>query len=196
MTFGKVMINRLKQIVGGRWSAVRKQLISAHRPSATSLSESGFTLLELIITLTIIAILVAGTVPFAHNMIKREKEMELRRNLREIRKAIDAFHSQCQPMKQANTLLASEMPEDCYPQSLQALVDGYEPPNPPNTYVRFLRRIPIDPFTGRSDSWGLRSTEDDPFSTGSGKVSQTNGIFDVYSTAPGKALDGTEYSKW
>lgn len=190
------MSNTTRKVVGGRWLMVGESSASTNRPPTTDHTEAGFTLLELIITLTIIAILVAGTVPFAHNMIKREKEMELRRSLREIRKAIDAFHSQCQPMKQANTLLASEMPEDCYPQSLQALVDGYEPPNPPNTYVRFLRRIPIDPFTGRSDSWGLRSTEDDPFSTGSGRVSQTNGIFDVYSTASGKALDGTEYSKW
>lgn len=190
------MMNRLKQLVGNRRSAVGEQPIRDHRQPATDSSESGFTLLELIITLTIIAILVAGTVPFAHNMIKREKEMELRRNLREIRKAIDSFHNQCLPMKQANTLLGSEMPEDCYPQSLEALVEGYEPPNPPNTYVRFLRRVPIDPFTGRSDSWGLRSTEDEPFSTGSGKISKTNGIFDVYSTASGRALDGTEYSKW
>jgi general secretion pathway protein G len=183
-------------VASGWLSVVGKQPVTDNRPQLIKHSESGFTLLELIITLTIIAILVAGTVPFAHNMIKREKEMELRRNLREIRKAIESFHNQCQPMKQGNSLLASEMPEDCYPQSLEALVEGYEPPNPPNTYVRFLRRVPIDPFTGRNDSWGLRSTEDDPFSTGSGKVSKTNGIFDVFSTASGKALDGTEYSKW
>lgn len=186
----------MKKAVGGRRSVSGEQPATDNRQPAAGQAESGFTLLELIITLTIIAILVAGTVPFAHNMIKREKEMELRRSLRDIRKAIDSFHNQCLPMKQSNSLLGSEMPEDCYPQSLQALVDGYEPPNPPNTYVRFLRRIPIDPFTGRNDSWGLRSTEDDPFSTGSGKVSQTNGIFDVYSSAPGKALDGTEYTKW
>ena len=190
------MSNRLKQAVSGRLPVSDNSPATGNQQPTTDRTQSGFTLLELIITLTIIAILVSGTVPFAHNMIKREKEMELRRSLREIRKAIDSFHSQCQPMKQANILLASEMPEDCYPQSLQALVDGYEPPNPPNTYVRFLRRVPIDPFTGRNDTWGLRSTEDEPDSTGSGRVSQTNGIFDVFSTASGKALDGTEYSKW
>lgn len=190
------MSNRLKKVAGCRLSVVGESPATGNRQPATGQVQSGFTLLELIITLTIISILVAGTVPFAHNMIKREKEMELRRSLREIRKAIDSFHSQCMPMKQANTLLASEMPEDCYPQSLQALVDGYEPPNPPNTYVRFLRRVPIDPFTGKNDSWGLRSTEDDTDSSGGGRVSKTNGIFDVYSTAPGEALDGTKYSKW
>lgn len=190
------MSDSLRKVIRGRQPVVGESSTTDNRLPSAEQTEAGFTLLELIITLTIIAILVAGTVPFAHNMIKREKEMELRRSLREIRKAIDSFHSQCQPMKQANTLLATEMPEDCYPQSLQALVDGYEPPNPPNTYVRFLRRIPIDPFTGRNDTWGLRSIEDDPGSTGSGKISQTNGIFDVYSTASGKALDGTEYSKW
>ncbi|MFN0110737.1 MAG: type II secretion system protein [Blastocatellia bacterium] len=171
-----------------RWSVVGNQPASDNRQPATG--ESGFTLLELIITLTIIAILVAGTVPFAHSMIKREKEMELRRNLREIRKAIDEYHSRCGEIPPFET-----KPTDCYPASLEALVTGFEPVGKPNEYRRFLRKVPLDPFTGRPD-WGLRSMEDDPFSASGSGPSQSSGVWDVYSRASGKALDGTEYSKW
>lgn len=176
--------------VGGRLSVSGGKPTTGNRQSATRQNESGFTLLELIITLTIIAILVAGTIPFAHNMIKREKEFELRRNLREIRKAIDNYRSRCPEIPPFET-----KPDDCYPASLQALVDGFEPVGKPNEYRRFLRRIPIDPFTGNAD-WGVRSMEDDPFSTSGGGPSQSNGIWDVYSKASGKALDGTEYRTW
>lgn len=157
-------------------------------------SDSGFTLLELIITLAIIAIMVAGTVPFAHSMIRREKELELRRNLRDIRKAIDGYYISC---RNNEIPRFQTKPEDCYPADLQVLVDGYEPVGKTGgAYRRFLRRIPIDPFTGNAD-WGLRSMEDDPFppTSGSGPT-QSNGVFDVYSKAHGKALDGTEYSTW
>jgi general secretion pathway protein G len=156
-------------------------------------SESGFTLLELIITLTIIAIMVSGTIPFAHNMIRRQKEFELRRNLREIRKAIDSYRNSCLVLREIPPF--ETKPDDCYPASLQVLVDGFEPVNKPNEYRRFLRHIPIDPFTGNAD-WGLRSMEDDPFSTSGGGPSQSYGIWDVYSKASGKALDESEYGTW
>lgn len=177
------MTERMKKAVGGRWSVI------GGKP-ATGQNESGFTLLELIITLTIIAIMVAGTIPVAHNMIKREKEFELRRNLRQIRQAIDDYYDHRAEVPPFETKA-----EDRYPLSLQALVDGFEPVGKPNEYRRFLRRIPIDPFTGNTD-WGLRSMEDDPYSTSGGGPSQSYGIWDVYSKAPGKALDGTFYSTW
>lgn len=187
------MMNRLKQVISGRWSVAGQASATGNRQPATGQAESGFTLLELIITLAIIAIMVAGTVPFAHNMIRREKEMELRRNLREIRKAIDGYHHSCAVLREIPPF--ESKPDDCYPASLQALVDGYQPANRPNEFRRFLRKIPVDPFTGTA-AWGLRSMEDDPYTPSGSGPSQANGIFDVYSKAQGKALDGSEYGKW
>ncbi|MDX2029954.1 MAG: type II secretion system protein [Blastocatellia bacterium] len=153
--------------------------------------QAGFTLLELIITLAIISVLAAGTIPVAKNMIRREKEMELRRNLRELRKAIDAYKISCE---QGNVgPLDRKVDDECYPPSLEILVEGIHPPNKGgDTTIRFLRRIPKDPFTGTTE-WGLRSVQDDPESTGGGGQN----VYDVYSKAPGMSLDGkTEYSKW
>jgi general secretion pathway protein G len=153
--------------------------------------QSGFTLLELILVLGIIAILTAGAIPVARNFIKREKEIELRRNLREIRKAIDAYQIACQGGLIGP--LDKPPPENmCYPESLDVLVEGVIPPNQVEGKIRWLRRIPKDPFTGNTD-WGTRSVDDDPDSATGG----SNGVFDVYSKADGKALDGkTRYKDW
>ena len=152
--------------------------------------QKGFTLLELIITLAIIAILSAGTIPVAKNLIRREKEMELRRTLRELRKAVDAYKISCE---QGNVgPLDRKLEDECYPPKLEVLVEGINPPNKVNTTIRFLRRIPKDPFTGNTE-WGLRSIQDDPDSTSWGGQN----VYDVYSKAPGTALDGkTQYKDW
>jgi general secretion pathway protein G len=152
--------------------------------------EAGFTLLELIIALGIIAILTLGAIPVARNYIKRGKEIELRRNLREIRMALDAYHIACQG-GQVGPLDRS--PEDeCYPTKLEILVEGIHPPNQGDRTIRFLRRIPKDPFTGNTE-WGQRSVQDDPTSTSWGGQN----VYDVYSLAPGTALDGkTQYKDW
>ena len=153
-------------------------------------AESGFTLLELIITLTIIAILAAGSIPVARNMIKREKEMELHRTLRELRKAIDSYNIACNAGQVGP--LDRKVEDECYPPTLDILVEGIHPPNKGDSTVRFLRRLPKDPFTGKAD-WGLRSVQDDPDSTSWGGQN----IYDVYSKAPGTALDGkTQYKDW
>src|SRR5262249_14354342 len=153
-------------------------------------AESGFTLLELIITLTIIAILAAGSIPVARNMIKREKEMELRRTLRELRKAIDSYNIACNAGQVGP--LDRKVEDECYPRTRDILVEGIHPPNKGDSTVRFLRRLPKDPFTGKAD-WGLRSVQDDPDSTSWGGQN----IYDVYSKAPGTALDGkTQYKDW
>lgn len=171
---------------GRRQAFARLRLLVGGQPA----SESGFTLLELIITLTVIAILAAGSVPVVHNMIRRQKELELRRNLRELRQAIDAYQASCAKGEAG----FDKETDDCYPPSLEAMVKGFNPPGKVNETKRFLRRVPLDPFT-QNTQWGLRSMEDDPFSTGGGP-SGKSGIFDVYSTAQGKALDGSDYSKW
>ncbi len=152
--------------------------------------QQGFTLLELIITLAIIAILSAGTIPVARNLIRREKEMELRRTLRELRKAVDAYKISCE---QGNVgPLDRKVEDECYPPNLDILVEGINPPNRPNATIRFLRRIPKDPFTGNTE-WGLRSIQDDADSSSWGGQN----IYDVYSKAPGTALDGkTQYKDW
>jgi general secretion pathway protein G len=153
--------------------------------------ESGFTLLELIITLAIIAILAGGTIPVAKNMIRREKEMELRRTLRELRKAVDAYKISCEPPFNKVGPLDRKMDDECYPPSLEILVEGINPPNEANKTIRFLRRIPEDPLLGKAD-WGLRSIQDNPDSSSWGGQN----VYDVYSKAPGTALDGSKYSDW
>ena len=152
--------------------------------------DAGFTLLELIITLAIIAILAAGTVPIARNLIRREREMELRRNLRDLRKAIDSYKQACETGLVGP--LDRKVNDECYPPDLDTLVEGIHPPNKSDSTVRFLRRIPRDPFTGKAE-WGLRSIQDEPDSTSWGGEN----IFDVYSKAPGTSLDGkTQYKDW
>jgi general secretion pathway protein G len=153
-----------------------------------SANASGFTLLELIITLAIIAILAAGTIPIARNMIKREREMELRRNLRDIRKAIDSYKHACE-IGQVGPL-DRKVNDECYPPDLETLVEGIHPPNKSDSTIRFLRRIPKDPFTGKSE-WGMRSVQDERDSTSWGGEN----VFDVYSKATGMALDGKTYYK-
>jgi general secretion pathway protein G len=151
----------------------------------------GFTLLELVISLGVIAILAAGAIPVARNFIRREKEIELRRNLREIRKAIDAYHLAC-TAGIIGELDRPPMENMCYPESLDDLVEGIIPPNQIDGRIRWLRRLPKDPFTGNTD-WGTRSVDDDPDSATGG----SNGVFDVYSKSDAKALDGkTMYKDW
>jgi general secretion pathway protein G len=141
----------------------------------------------LIITVAIISILAASTIPVARNVIKRNKEMELRRNLREMRMAIDNYNATCRTVgfSEFETNLEEEQ---CYPKDLEVLVKGVKAKGAIDKTYRFLRRIPSDPFTGKPD-WGTRSMEDDADSIGGGKY-----VWDVYSRAEGVALDGkTKY---
>ena len=145
--------------------------------------EAGLTLIELIIVVTILAILASAAVPIARFQVKRTKERELRADLWEMRRAIDAY-------KDAADLGGIQVKADSngYPPDLQTLVDGVDIQD---KHVRFLRAIPEDPMT-RSKEWGLRSNQDEPDSDSYGGQS----VFDVYTKSTGTALDGTKYNTW
>jgi general secretion pathway protein G len=148
-----------------------------------SARESGLTLLELIIATTILLILSSAALPVLKFTVIRAKETELRRDLREMRDAIDHFKDAAD-LNRVRVQLGSEG----YPPDLDSLVKGVDYGAEKK---RFLRRIPVDPMTGRAE-WGLRSFQDDPDATSWGG----NNVFDVRSTSTGTALDGTKYADW
>jgi general secretion pathway protein G len=149
---------------------------------------AGFSLLELIITLAILSILVASVVPLTRNNIKRQREMELKQNLREIRQAIDRYKFDCE--HGAVGQLDRKVNDECYPPNLETLVEGITPPNTTRK-IRFLRRMPKDPMTGKEE-WGMRSIQDDPKSDSFGGQN----VYDVYSKSNEAALNGTKYKDW
>ena len=174
--------------VGSHWR--RKRALAGQSSVANCQpTQRGFTLLELIITMAILAILLASAVPLMRNNIKRQREDDLRRNLRELRMAIEHFHRDCgQGMF---TELESDRFKDCYPKKLEYMVEGMRIRNTVDKTARYLRRIPRDPMTNGVE-WGFHSTEDDP----SGDSWDGENIFDVYTKSRETALNGTKYKDW
>lgn len=159
-------------------------------PRASGLGKGrspGFTLLELVVTATVLLILASAVIPLAKNSLRREKELELRRDLREMRMAIDAYKAAVDQQK----IKPPPQENNGYPETLEALVEGQTLTGSPSRKMRFLRRIPMDPFTGKAE-WGLRSVNDDPDSTSWGG----GNVYDVYSLAPGKGANGVPYKDW
>lgn len=148
----------------------------------------GFSLIELLITLAVLSILVVAAVPLTRNNLRRERELEMKRNLRDIRQAIDRYKNACEAG--AVGPLDKKVNDECYPPNLETLVEGITPPNTTRK-IRFLRHLPKDPITG-SEEWGLRSIQDDPKSDSFGGQS----VFDVYSKSSETALNGTKYKDW
>jgi general secretion pathway protein G len=146
-------------------------------------SECGLTLIELIVTVAILAILASAAVPVARFKVKRDRERELHRDLWEMRDAIDHYKDAAD-----RGAFQTKVDSQNYPPDLETLVNGVDVQG---KKVRFLRRIPVDPMTGRAE-WGMRSMQDDPTSDSYGGQS----VFDVYSKSQGTALDGTRYSDW
>jgi len=156
-------------------------------------TQSGLTLIELIVAFSILLILSTMAVPMARYQVRREREKELRADLADMRHAIDKYKDLCDQGKIQSTGIEAY----CYPPTLDVLVEGVKMANTitgsgqGNGKIRFLRRVPKDPMTGGTD-WGKRSMQDDPESTSWGGQN----VFDVFSTTIDHASDGTPYSQW
>ena len=147
---------------------------------------AGMTLLELIIACSILMVLSSMALPVFRYTVIRQKEAELHYDLRSMRDAVDRYKDLADQHK-----FRSEVGSENYPPDLETLVKGVQLGAGDDKRLRFLRKIPVDPMTGRPD-WGLRSISDDPDSTSWGGKN----VFDVYSKSSGTALDGTKYSDW
>ena len=151
-------------------------------------SQKGFTLIELIVVIVIISILAVVAIPMIETSVKRERELQLRRNLRLIRSAIDEHKK----FVEKNNI---QVEEDTYgyPERLENLVEGIEYRDKKNNpkIKKFLRKIPIDPMT-KSYDWGMRSYQD---KRNSGHWGGEN-VWDVYTTSERTALDGSLYKDW
>lgn len=145
----------------------------------------GFTLIELMITVAILALLASVAAPLAELSVQRNREGELRQALREIRGAIDSYKRAADDGRIERAADASG-----YPASLAALVEGVpDKRKTDGTKLYFLRRVPEDPMTG--EAWGLRSYEssaDDP--------RQGEDVYDVFSKSEDTGLNGVPYGKW
>jgi general secretion pathway protein G len=156
---------------------------TSEMPISRKLKLRGFTLVEMIVAITILMILTGMAIPLARVTIKRERERELRHSLWEMRDAIDRY-------KDAADRVAFQIKvgSEGYPPDLQTLVDGVDVNG---KKLRFLRHIPEDPMTGGTE-WGMRSMQDDPTSDSW----DGNNVFDVYTKSDGTGLDGTKYKDW
>jgi len=145
--------------------------------------QRGFTLIELIVATSILLILTGMAVPIMRHVVQREREKELREALWTLRDAIDRYKDAAD-RGGFQTKVGSEN----YPPDLDTLVNGVDVAG---KKLKFLRRVPMDPMTGKTE-WGMHSMQDDPTSDSWGEQN----VFDVYTKSPGKALDGSNYKDW
>jgi general secretion pathway protein G len=153
-------------------------------------SAAGFTFIELVVVTFVMLILASAALPIVRVSIRRQNERDLKYALKEMRLAIDKFKD----MADRGQIAQSELQygSEGYPASLEVLIEGVAMANDATgRKLKFLRRIPIDPLTGRAE-WGLRSQQDAPDS----KAWGGQNVYDVYSKAEGVALDGTKYREW
>jgi general secretion pathway protein G len=149
-------------------------------------SESGFTMAELVTVAAILTILATVTLPVAKFTVKRQKEADLRLALREMRTAIDEYKRYSD-----SALIQVDLGTQGYPKKLEVLVEGVEVVGQIDKKLKLLRRIPVDPMTGKTE-WGMRGYDDDWDAT------SWNGsdVYDVYSLSEGVGLNGVPYRKW
>jgi len=145
----------------------------------------GFTLIEMIAAMTIMLVLTTIALPMAAVVVKREKERELREDLRTMRNAIDRYKDFAD-----RGMIPTQMDTFGYPPTLKILVEGVPLKGSKDKY-KFLRKIPVDPMTGNTD-WGKRSMQDDPDSQSWGGQD----VFDVHSKSQGIGMDGIPYADW
>lgn len=154
--------------------------------------EQGFTLIEMVITVAIVAVLATAVLPMANLVSKRHKEQELRLSLRQVREAIDNYRLAVDEGRIIKGLMDSG-----YPKTLEVLVDGVEDAkNPKKTRMYFLRRVPRDPTHSDAsipaiETWGIRSYESPPDNPGPG-----SDVFDIFSLSQEIGLNGIPYSQW
>ena len=155
----------------------------------------GFTLIELIVTVTIVAILASVAMPMLQMSVQRSKENELRANLRHIREAIDTYKKAADEGR-----IKKNIEETGYPPNLEILVNGVVDEKDINkNKLKFLRKIPLDPMTSAADkntddlpnNWGLRS-----YASDANKPEQGADVFDVYSLSQQIGINGIAYAKW
>jgi general secretion pathway protein G len=151
-------------------------------------NQKGLTLIELIVAFTIMLILSTMAVPLARAKVQAARRRELISALRDMRNAIDRYKDNCDqgyfgPPKSGS---------NCYPESLESLVEGIKlAQSADGKVMKFLRRIPVDPFTNKRE-WGMRSDQDDPKSTSWGGQN----VFDVYTKSLDKDANGEAYADW
>ena len=159
-----------------------------------SRQQRGLTLLELLVTLTILSIMAAMALPYAEMTITRGNEMELRRSLRDIRTAIDRFHEDWRYARISRT--DDSVSDDGYPKSLDVLVNGVERSGAKGDKSYYLRSIPRDPFASSqlaaSEHWRLRGYQDAPDSD----IWNATDVYDVHSMSERTAIDGSNYREW
>jgi general secretion pathway protein G len=152
--------------------------------------DDGYTFIELLVVSTMLIVLASAILPLTKVTMQRMREVELRRDLREMRTAIDKFKEQADLGNIAPTDLKAGA--EGYPPDLDTLVEGVSAANDATgRKLKFLRRVPIDPMT-KSVEWGLRSYQDDADSTRWGGQN----VFDVRSKSGGTGLDGSKYKDW
>ncbi len=152
-------------------------------------SERGFTYFELLATIIILMILASAILPTAKVLRKRQKELELRRSLRIVRTALDGYKKAVTDGQIGGTDV--KVGSEGYPPDLDVLVKGVSQVGKIDVKLKFLRRVPFDPMTGKAE-WGKRCYQDEPEDTSwCGE-----NVWDVYSLSSGVGLDGTKYKEW
>ena len=154
----------------------------------------GLTLVELLVTLTILSILAMAALPYAEIGVVRSKEIELRRALRDVREALDLFHEDWRAGRISTS--DSEVGEYGYPKELETLVKGIELTTTEKQRRRYLRKIPRDPFADQSvepeKQWIIRSYTDELDS----RSTDGRDVYDIRSASKRTGLDGSQYETW
>ncbi len=148
---------------------------------------AGVTLVEMLVAVAVLIVLAGVVIPSVKFAVKRQKELELRRALRTMRLAIDEYKKYCD----SGAIAKEGVDSECYPPDLDTMVHGVERVGALGQKLKFLRRIPFDPFTKKQE-WGMRSYQDEWDSNSWGRQN----VYDVYTTYDGKALDGSKYTEW